>query len=84
MRASLPHTLRERRRARADQHRRSGRAEPPAAPGAERVSDPAVARVRDAGGPIDKASYVCQCGFMFLAPVSTTVLCPHCRAPQAW
>ncbi len=41
-------------------------------------------RVRSAGGPIDEASYACQCGFMFLAPVSTTVVCPHCHAPQAW
>jgi hypothetical protein len=48
------------------------------------IADPAVRRVRDAGGPLDEAAYVCHCGFAFRAPVSTTVACPHCRAPQAW
>jgi hypothetical protein len=97
MRASLPHTLRERRRSRADQHRRaasSGVAEASraAAPAlvcatpasTARAVDVASQRVRDAGGPIDEASYACHCGFVFRAPVSTTVACPHCRAPQAW
>jgi len=96
MRASLPHTLRERRRSRADQHRRAaiGASEasraaaqtPACAPTAltARAVDPAAQRVRDAGGPIDEASYACHCGFVFRAPVSTTVACPHCRAPQAW
>lgn len=46
--------------------------------------DPAVARVRGAGGPIDNASYTCACGFVFAASVSTTVRCPHCGADQAW
>jgi len=46
--------------------------------------DPAVARVRSAGGPIDNASYTCACGFVFAASVSTTVACPHCGASQAW
>jgi hypothetical protein len=46
--------------------------------------DSAVARVRDAGGPIDNASYTCACGFVFAASVSTTVACPHCGASQAW
>jgi hypothetical protein len=49
-----------------------------------RPSDPAAQRVRDAGGPIDRASYTCMCGYVFLAPVSTTVQCPHCHAAQAW
>jgi rubrerythrin len=47
-------------------------------------SDPAAQRVREAGGPIDQASYTCMCGYVFLAPVSTTVQCPHCSAAQAW
>jgi hypothetical protein len=76
MRTRLPHTLRERRRTRADQHERQS----PAA----RRRDPAVERVRSAGGPDDRASYACQCGYLFVAPVSTTVTCPHCRAPQPW
>ncbi len=46
--------------------------------------DPAVARVRNAGGPIDNACYTCSCGFVFAASVSTTVACPHCGADQAW
>jgi len=49
-----------------------------------RAVDPAAQRVRDAGGPIDEASYACHCGYVFRAPVSTTVACPHCRATQAW
>ena len=41
-------------------------------------------RVREAGGPVDRASYVCGCGYAFSAAVSTTVACPHCGACQAW
>jgi hypothetical protein len=47
-------------------------------------ADTASARVRAAGGPSDLAHYSCECGFQFLAPVSTTVACPHCGARQAW
>jgi hypothetical protein len=54
------------------------------APVVHRPSDPAAQRVRDAGGPLDRASYTCVCGYVFLAPVSTTVECPHCHAAQAW
>jgi uncharacterized protein (DUF983 family) len=46
--------------------------------------DPAVQRVRDAGGPIDRASYTCGCGYLFSASVSTSVICPHCGSDQAW
>jgi hypothetical protein len=46
--------------------------------------DAAVERVRQAGGPLDFASYVCGCGYVFRAAVSTTVSCPHCQAEQAW
>lgn len=48
------------------------------------MPDVALKRVRESGGPIDHASYVCQCGYVFEADVSTTVNCPHCAAPQAW
>ncbi|HMH47983.1 MAG TPA: hypothetical protein VK538_09745 [Solirubrobacteraceae bacterium] len=54
------------------------------APAPAHTPDPVVQRVRSAGGPIDEASYSCQCGLQFLAPVSTTVACPRCRTPQAW
>jgi hypothetical protein len=43
-----------------------------------------VQRVQEAGGPIDHASYSCQCGYLFSADVSTTVSCPHCGTSQAW
>ncbi|HEY5344402.1 MAG TPA: hypothetical protein VIJ66_12195 [Solirubrobacteraceae bacterium] len=46
--------------------------------------DIAVERVRAAGGPLDEASYTCQCGYLFAAPVSTTVACPLCGTSQAW
>ncbi len=46
--------------------------------------DIVVERVRAAGGPLDQASYICECGYLFAAPVSTTVSCPHCGTPQAW
>ena len=32
----------------------------------------------------DTATYSCGCGYVFTAPVSTTVDCPHCGAGQAW
>jgi hypothetical protein len=46
--------------------------------------DAAVERAREAGGPMDEASYTCACGYLFSAPVSTSVSCPHCGAGQAW
>jgi hypothetical protein len=45
---------------------------------------PAERRMRDAGGPDDRACYSCGCGFLFEAPVSTSVRCPHCETLQAW
>jgi hypothetical protein len=32
----------------------------------------------------DRALYNCQCGYVFEAPVSTSVGCPHCGCTQAW
>ena len=48
------------------------------------VRDPALVRVREAGGPSDLACYTCACGYVFRAPVSTSVVCPNCEATQAW
>jgi hypothetical protein len=95
MRASLLHTLREPRHSR---RRRRGRGRD--APLGEPIHEPAprscdadvrhvdvdlaVQRVRNAGGPIDRAFYTCGCGYLFDATVSTTVACPHCGADQAW
>ena len=45
---------------------------------------PAERRMRDAGGPNDRACYACGCGFVFVAAVSTSVQCPHCDSGQAW
>jgi hypothetical protein len=45
---------------------------------------PAERRMRDAGGPEDRACYSCGCGTLFEAPVSTTVSCPACATVQAW
>ena len=76
MRAGLLHPLARRKRRRSHPRERQ---EP-----SLHTPDLAVERVRRAGGPVDRASYTCGCGYMFLAPVSTTVACPHCKAPQAW
>ena len=32
----------------------------------------------------DRLLYNCHCGFVFEAPVSTSVGCPHCGDTQAW
>ncbi len=79
MRNGLLHTLGDRRHPRL---RRRATRRPHVV--AERTPDPAVQRVREAGGPVDEACYTCQCGYLFVASVSTTVDCPHCGAEQAW
>ncbi len=45
---------------------------------------PAERRLRDAGGPHDRACYSCACGCLFEALVSASVRCPRCDAEQAW
>lgn len=96
MKPNLLHPLRDRSHERAERrgHERRTRsrrvearqqaAEPAAVtqPAGER--DPAVERARMAGGPLDTAVYTCGCGYLFDAPVSTTVACPHCGCDQAW
>jgi hypothetical protein len=79
MRARLPHPLAERRHAR----RHRARATLTTTPSAARL-DTSLARARQAGGPVDRASYACQCGYLFQASVSTSVTCPHCGCGQAW
>jgi hypothetical protein len=56
---------------------------PPPAPRPEPMH-PAERRMRDAGGPDDRATYSCGCGFLFESTVSTSVQCPHCQTVQAW
>jgi hypothetical protein len=41
-------------------------------------------RLRDSGGPDDRALYRCGCGTAFRAEVSASVSCPHCGGEQAW
>jgi hypothetical protein len=99
LRASLLHPLREPRHARRHRRRRGreqdAQAVEPAQ--AEQITeatvavaepahpcDPAAQRVRQAGGPVDLASYTCSCGYLFSASVSTSVVCPHCGTGQAW
>jgi hypothetical protein len=85
MRPHLLHPLADRRHPLSHSGRRRAQ-EPAVRPTdtAVRPSDMAVQRVRDAGGPVDRASYACPCGLLFEAKVSTTVMCPHCGAGQAW
>jgi rubrerythrin len=78
---------------RSDRRRRHAAAAPAAVPApaaAPEVREPAVprrtpeSRYREAGGPEDRSTYACRCGYVFEAPVSTSVSCPHCGAGQAW
>ncbi|HEV7942385.1 MAG TPA: hypothetical protein VGP17_06240 [Solirubrobacteraceae bacterium] len=71
----LPHLRRGGTIRAADQRQRTPQIE---------YSQTPVGRAQAAGGPIDEATYVCGCGLMFSAPVSTTVACPHCGCEQAW
>jgi hypothetical protein len=98
MRPSFPHPIREQRHTRRRRRGHGTRASeapaqaalvneaPLAAPTghAAGACDPAAQRVREAGGPVDRASYSCSCGYLFSASVSTSVSCPHCGAGQAW
>jgi hypothetical protein len=88
MRGNLLHPLADRRTARRSRRRTAQQptARTQAAPriAASATVDNAAQRVRDAGGPVDRASYSCACGLLFQARVSTTVMCPHCGAGQAW
>jgi hypothetical protein len=43
-----------------------------------------AARLPRADTPQDQALYSCGCGYVFQAPVSTSVGCPHCGDAQAW
>lgn len=77
MRATIPQQLHRLRGVPA----RRGHRRPPAA-----TPEPVApeARVREAGGPEDRAHYTCSCGLVFEASVSTSVACPHCGTGQAW
>jgi hypothetical protein len=89
MRGSLLHPIGVRRRAQRvrGEHPAAHALEPLAQPPSEVALPPpdiAAERVRESGGPTDLACYACHCGYVFAAPVSTTVECAHCGTPQAW
>ena len=55
--------------------------------GSHRPDDrPAPLRERNqrANRSEDAATYSCSCGYVFKAPVTTSVGCPHCGTAQAW
>jgi len=83
MRQRLLRPALDRARDRGGDHDASRKARPKT-PAEHTGWDPEVERAREAGGPVDMASYVCGCGYFFSAPVSTTVSCPHCHIDQAW
>ena len=74
------------RRSRGVTHRRGPTPAAPPAPAPDAPADDLVdeRRVREAGGPHDRAQYACTCGYVFHADVSTSVACPHCGTGQAW
>lgn len=41
-------------------------------------------RAREAGGPQDRALYVCGCGYLFHAQVTASTPCPRCGVDQSW
>ena len=57
---------------------------PNADPTPSRTSTLTAARRRRLDVPQDLATYACRCGYVFEAPVSTSVGCPHCGDEQAW
>jgi hypothetical protein len=91
MRVRLTRQTETRRRTTPDRRRHVVAAPPPAEAPEQRAESveadadlAAERRLRDSGGPEDQALYRCGCGFVFEAPVSTSVACPHCGSDQAW
>ncbi len=79
---TTPGTKGTRRRQRSERTQRRRKPPPPEPPAAQELFD--ERRLREAGGPDDRAVYACGCGYVFHADVSTSVDCPHCGAAQAW
>jgi len=53
-------------------------------PGRKTAIAPARERNKRANLTQDAALYSCGCGYVFTAPVTTSVGCPHCGCAQAW
>jgi rubrerythrin len=76
-----------RRTGRAPRTPENGTASAPAPASAPTPAEDDLAderRLRASGGPKDRATYTCSCGYVFEADVSTSVTCPHCGGGQAW
>ncbi len=56
----------------------------PAPPPPPEPVHPDERRLRDAGGPDDRAVFTCGCGYLFEARVTASVGCPRCGEHQAW
>ncbi len=91
MRAAIRKTTRQRPRLRrreeeaAEVHERPAPADPVPGPSERcRSTNGPENRELRAGGPQDKALYICRCGSAFQAIVTASVSCPHCGDPQAW
>jgi hypothetical protein len=80
------HPLGQLRIPRSSEHGRpaAGANAAPEAQLAAHIAEPQAQAVSNAGTTQDRATYSCQCGFVFEATVMTTVDCPHCQTPQAW
>jgi hypothetical protein len=72
------------RRHREGQAKRAANRSTASNPGVMTEATGGMRRRREAGGMQDEAIYTCECGFVFHAPVSTSVGCPHCGGAQAW
>lgn len=72
MHLSQPITLSKRR----SRSRRASHTRPPVTSARERNQRANISE--------DAALYSCGCGYVFKAPVTTSVGCPHCGVDQAW
>jgi hypothetical protein len=77
-----PKRVESNRRRETPAHRGAGRPQPPAPAADHRTRDQRAWSAQRLA--TDQAVYTCQCGYVFEAPVSTSVGCPHCGGTQAW
>jgi rubrerythrin len=73
-----------RRRGRSARRSRHSTHAEPVAPAREAEDLADERRLRESGGPHDRAMYTCSCGYVFEADVTTSVACPNCGTAQAW
>ena len=73
-----------RRRSRGSRRSHQSKHVEPVAPARQADDLADERRMRESGGPHDRAMYTCSCGYVFQADVSTSVECPNCGTAQAW